>query len=162
MKPPPETVESRSTSRRRLRFASPWRTPRANVELRMPPPESASPTVRGGSLAGSRSSSASISRLARLRRSRIAAANVHEHTLIFEADVFAGDIEQIRELIGEIAAALGTDPRWNNGTVNLAYRTEPLSDALVTGQEERALAGARIRFSITFRTPAFNATSVYP
>jgi hypothetical protein len=99
----------------------------------------------------------------RLCVSRIAATQVHEHRLTFEVDIFAPDVVSLRELLGLVFAALGQDVRWRDGGGQaLAVNTEPQNDTLMTGQEERFLAGARLQFVIMFRTPSFDPTSVYP
>ena len=94
--------------------------------------------------------------------SRISATNVHEHRLLFEVDILADDVQQLRSLIGEVLAAIRLDLFWSDGTQKLAFRTEPIDDMLVTRQEERFVAGARVQFAISFRTALFDPTLVYP
>lgn len=96
--------------------------------------------------------------------SRIAATGVHEHRLTFEVDVFGVDIIQIRELLGLVIASLRLDVRWRDiiSGESLAIFTEPQNDTLMTAQEERFIAGARLQFVIMYRTPVFDPTSVYP
>jgi hypothetical protein len=96
-------------------------------------------------------------------RTNIAATHVHEHRLTLEVDIFGSDLAVVRELLGLVYSALGMDVRWRDQVgIALAVNTEPLTDALMTGQEERFLAGARLQFVIIFRTPSFDPNSVYP
>jgi len=95
-------------------------------------------------------------------RSRVAATNVHEHRLQFSVEIFATDTEQVRGLVGAVLESIGLDVRWKESGAPLAVTTEPLSDSIVTQQEERFLAGARVEFVVVYRTPAFKPEAVYP
>jgi len=92
----------------------------------------------------------------------IAATDVHEHRLTVEVTIFGADIGQVRELLGAVIATLRGNTRWHDGTQYLAFKTEPENDTLMTSQEERFIAGARLQFVVGYRTPFFDPNSVYP
>jgi len=94
--------------------------------------------------------------------SRLAGTGVHEHRLAFECDIYALDLVTARDLAGLVLQALGQDVRWKENGFPLAINTEPLRDSLMTAQEERFLAGARVEFVVVYRTPVFNPSTVYP
>jgi hypothetical protein len=94
--------------------------------------------------------------------SRLLAANVHEHRLRFEVDVFTTNVPLLRDLIGLILEAVGQDRRWSQASLPLALNTEPLRDSLITAQEEHFLAGARVEFIVVYRTPVFRPSTSHP
>jgi len=94
--------------------------------------------------------------------SRLAATNCHEHRLACSVDIYAGDLATARDLAGLVLEALGADVRWRENGYPMAVNTEPLRDSVMTTQEERFLAGARVEFTVVYRTPVFSPSTVYP
>ncbi len=90
----------------------------------------------------------------------------HTHKLDFEtvlttarknevstAPVTSADV---RKMIADFTASIGEDRRWTVAGVDLAFQTSPVSDEMDVVKGEKYLGQVRMKFTISFRTLAFD------
>ncbi len=80
------------------------------------------------------------------------------HTLTIEIEgyvVGSAAPASLRKLIADVIKAIGTDPLWGG----LAEDTRPVEETIQVEQEERRIAGARIKIEVDYRTGIFNPYS---
>lgn len=88
--------------------------------------------------------------------------NHHEFDLTIEADVIHAKgkltAAEVRKMIADFYVCLGVDRYWNEtgeGGERLAQRTDPVSDEMTVEQEGRTIGGARVTFTVQFRTAPY-------
>ena len=78
----------------------------------------------------------------------------HQHTLIVEISIISQEdspAESMRDMVGDVAAAIGSDPRFGG----LARWSRIASDQLTVIEDSGALAGSAITLEITYTTGLF-------
>ena len=78
--------------------------------------------------------------------------SAHQHNLSIEVEVIAasgaGTAVEVRQLIADVAKAVGSDITFGG----LATNTIPLGDESASEQDEKKIGGALIHFAVSFRT----------
>lgn len=83
---------------------------------------------------------------------------VHELSVLLRIFAAADDrASALNELIGEVQAAIKTDPRWKVSGIGLAMGTKLRSADLIVPKESFEVAGAAIEIEVSFKTSTFDA-----
>lgn len=91
--------------------------------------------------------------------SKPALSRVHEHAITFHVyvtKVGTGAAEWLRNVVADIARAIGTDMYWSE----LAVRSEPGKNEYELDQENKINGTVRYQFKVIYRTPSWDAFNV--
>lgn len=86
-------------------------------------------------------------------------SNLHEQELECEIDVVASgntSATDIRKMIADVYQLVGTNRRWNDGSVDLARDTKVVDDRMSVVQGDNKVGGATIKLNIIYRTDEFD------
>lgn len=64
---------------------------------------------------------------------------------------------ELRSLIGTVNDKIRANPRWNDGSENLALWTKPVSAGIVVNPESFEIAGASVEIEIGYMTNSFDS-----
>lgn len=76
----------------------------------------------------------------------------YDHRLVVDVDVVAEPgsvgVEEVRKIIADVFAAIGTDDRWGG----LALDSWPIGTEIETAEDANVITGALVRFGVSYQT----------